>query len=243
MTLPIVSFMPDNSGPSTAMAATFPHDNSAAPATLAARLLRRAGPGKRRRWTPWGCAAVRRRRRDFARRAIVWGLVCAMLLPSIGCRSDKTGCVCPDPWAYSMPTALNLSEPDVQTCPEARAYDTARPHTLRNSDPIDYWPLTLEEAIRIGLNNSRVLRDAGGRVMTSPARPCKAPSIRRFARPTRARERSPPSRSMTRPTTPASIGSTPTGFSTTFSWAAVPIRSSGTALSLQRRQQAHGHGW
>ena len=57
----------------------------------------------------------------------------------------------------------------VETCPEARAYDTARPHTLRNNDPIDYWPLTLEEAIRIGLTNSRVLRDAGGRVLTGPA--------------------------------------------------------------------------
>ncbi len=91
-----------------------------------------------------------------------------MLLPSVGCRSDKTGAVCPDPWNYTMPTALNLSEPDVETCPEARAHDTARPHTLRNNDAIEYWPLTLEDAIRIGLNNSRVLRDAGGRVLTNP---------------------------------------------------------------------------
>jgi len=98
-----------------------------------------------------------------------WLLIAAIALPSFGCKSNQvkeiTGA---DPWAGAAPAALNIVEPDLDTGLEMRALATSAPHTLRRNEPAEYWQMTLEEAILLGLNNSRVLRDAGGRVLQNP---------------------------------------------------------------------------
>ena len=43
------------------------------------------------------------------------------------------------------------------------------PPSIRRPEETEKWPLTLEEATRLALANSEVVRDLGGRVVTSPA--------------------------------------------------------------------------
>jgi hypothetical protein len=45
---------------------------------------------------------------------------------------------------------------------------TAPPITIDDQAPLGEWPLSLQEAVRIGLANSQVLRDLGGLVLQSP---------------------------------------------------------------------------
>lgn len=42
------------------------------------------------------------------------------------------------------------------------------PPTVRNFEQLEPWPLSLQEVTRIALMNSQVIRDIGGRVVTSP---------------------------------------------------------------------------
>ena len=105
----------------------------------------------------------------FVTRTTVWLLIAALVLPSTGCKSNKLSETGPmDPWGGAPPTALKIVEPDLDAGLEMRALATSAPHTLRRNEPTEYWQMTLEEAIRLGLNNSRVLRDAGGRVLQNP---------------------------------------------------------------------------
>jgi outer membrane protein TolC len=46
---------------------------------------------------------------------------------------------------------------------------TQAPPSVRRPEETEKWPLTLEEATRLALAHSKVLRDLGGRVLTSPA--------------------------------------------------------------------------
>ncbi|MCA9175610.1 MAG: TolC family protein [Planctomycetales bacterium] len=43
------------------------------------------------------------------------------------------------------------------------------PWTLRSDAPPEYWDLSLEEAVRLALHHSQVVRDLGGRVVEAPA--------------------------------------------------------------------------
>ena len=46
------------------------------------------------------------------------------------------------------------------------------PRTIRSNDPseLDYWDMTLDEAINYALSHSRVMRDLGGTILTAPER-------------------------------------------------------------------------
>ncbi len=91
------------------------------------------------------------------------------ILPASGCRTNKQPETCLDPWVKHVPAqALDLPNPYSCDPVDGRAMETARPHSLRNSDAVEYWPLALEDAIRMGLESSRVLRDSGGRVLGNP---------------------------------------------------------------------------
>lgn len=70
-----------------------------------------------------------------------------------------------------LPYAQQIEYPD--TCPEdlgsVDVSQTAAPPSVRRPEETEKWPLTLEEGTRIALANSQVIRDLGGRVVTSPA--------------------------------------------------------------------------
>ena len=51
---------------------------------------------------------------------------------------------------------------------EPLARDVPAPWTLRSEQPPEYWELPLEEAIRLAMSRSQIVRDLGGRVIESP---------------------------------------------------------------------------
>jgi hypothetical protein len=65
-------------------------------------------------------------------------------------------------------TSLQLEVPAVEREDPFDLAATAAPITIEDDEPISYRDLTLEEVVRIALENSRVLRDLGGLVLKSP---------------------------------------------------------------------------
>ena len=200
------------------MASAVAHDNS--PATLA------RSSGRRLR-TLW-----RRRTAARARPAIVWMLILAML-PAAGCKTAKPPEACNDPWVKSVPhQALDLPNPRSCDPVDGRAIETARPHSLRNSDPVEYWPLTLEEAIRMGLEQQPHPARLGGPGADQSA--IGAKHLRSFD----SRNRPPPGSDRRRiglrrdSSTREPTGSPAINSSTTFSSAAAPTRSPATRPSF-----------
>ena len=65
-----------------------------------------------------------------------------------------------------MATEIDFPDVGLPQCCETLA--TPAPITIDQDAPVEYWPLSLQEAVQIGLANSKVLRDLGGLVLQSP---------------------------------------------------------------------------
>ncbi|HUS40828.1 MAG TPA: transporter, partial [Pirellulales bacterium] len=66
--------------------------------------------------------------------------------------------------SHFVDRAGEISYPDVEVEGLPEANFTAQPLTLANADFENFWELTLNEAVKIALSNSKVLRNLGGRV-------------------------------------------------------------------------------
>lgn len=66
--------------------------------------------------------------------------------------------------------ATDLESPDVDVPSLAEVEGSLPPLTLRNLDAQEIWDLTLEDAVRITLANSNVMRSIGGQVLPTPSR-------------------------------------------------------------------------
>jgi outer membrane protein TolC len=100
----------------------------------------------------------------------------SVLLATTGCRgslgdgccfkreTDSTADVSP---AY-FAAALEVEYPDVERCEHMTPLVDYAPLTLETDPPEAFWDMTLEEVIALGLQNSQILRDLGGRVISSP---------------------------------------------------------------------------
>ncbi len=64
--------------------------------------------------------------------------------------------------------AAKIEYPDVERRGITGNLDSLPPRKLSDGIPTQYWVITLEECIRLGLENSDVLRDLGGRVLDFP---------------------------------------------------------------------------
>jgi outer membrane protein TolC len=64
--------------------------------------------------------------------------------------------------------ATKIDEPEVCVDGRPELLGAPPPNSVRRCEPAQSWPLTLAEAIQLTLANSRVIRDAGGRVVSSP---------------------------------------------------------------------------
>lgn len=64
--------------------------------------------------------------------------------------------------------ATEIEYPDAHHPQLHDAVDTLAPRTIREPGEEEYWDLSLEEAIQVGLANSKVFRDLGGRVISVP---------------------------------------------------------------------------
>ena len=62
----------------------------------------------------------------------------------------------------------NIEYPDVDRCDQSLTLGSGPPRRMSEGVPTEFWDLSLDEAIRTALQNSRILRDLGGRVLTSP---------------------------------------------------------------------------
>jgi outer membrane protein TolC len=67
---------------------------------------------------------------------------------------------------YFQEVATSVEFPDATLIQEPAVHGAISPHTLTSPDEMQFWDLTLDEAIRIALDNSQVMRDIGGRVVS-----------------------------------------------------------------------------
>ena len=84
-----------------------------------------------------------------------------------GCRSSEK---LSEPVSSLSPVVQEIEYPDVERG-AASLFDVEaiqEPPSARRPQDSEKWPLTLDEAIRIALKNSQVVRDSGGRVVSAP---------------------------------------------------------------------------
>jgi outer membrane protein TolC len=70
--------------------------------------------------------------------------------------------------SHYVGVATDIEYPDVETCSLAEVDGALPPLTLENAEVNEMWDLSLEEAVRITLTNSRVMRELRGTVQTAP---------------------------------------------------------------------------
>ncbi len=70
--------------------------------------------------------------------------------------------------SYYQNFVTQIEYPDVRTNPQPQATQTIDPLMLENPSDLPTFDLTLQDAIRIALENSDVLRNIGGTVVTAP---------------------------------------------------------------------------
>jgi len=100
-----------------------------------------------------------------SKRILVWAL--AAWLPLSGCGMPILKPGFHDEMAYFEGVATDIEYPDVASETEHR-HTATEPLTVDSDVPGEYWDLSLEEAIRMALTNSQVLRDLGGAVLRAP---------------------------------------------------------------------------
>ena len=103
-------------------------------------------------------------------RASISLLLCALTLLS-GCKPTQPFFFAEDgnilgkgDLSHYLNVATDLEYPDVDSLPLDEVSGAQAPLTLTNSENFDVWDLTLEEATRIMLTNSKVMRQLGGRI-------------------------------------------------------------------------------
>jgi outer membrane protein TolC len=65
--------------------------------------------------------------------------------------------------------ATQIDYPDASRCVTPCAdWGAVPPATLSQTDSFEYWDLSLQETVRLALDNSRVIRDLGGTVLRTP---------------------------------------------------------------------------
>lgn len=107
-----------------------------------------------------------------SRNRLRWAMICAVNFVVFALAAG--GCVTRTKIAFVgtatdlTVTQLKVEYPDVAAPFGDETVPVLPPRTLRNLQTLEYWDLTLEEAVRTALENSRVLRDLGGAVVRAP---------------------------------------------------------------------------
>ncbi len=105
-----------------------------------------------------------RRRSPLLSILIVWALIF-----QIGCQPQMPFYLHEDgDLSHYIDTATEIDYPDLEEPSLAEAEEALRPLSLQNSKPEEVWDLPLEEAVRITLENSKVMRSIGGQIQGPP---------------------------------------------------------------------------
>ena len=108
------------------------------------------------------------------RKLLILLVASTMVLPSGGCFLMKD----PRPFHANVPegayekVASEIEYPAESPCTEMNADESLaspQPWTINTEGTPEYWDMSLEEAIHLTLENSKVLRDLGGAVVRAPA--------------------------------------------------------------------------
>jgi len=94
-------------------------------------------------------------------------LTAAIMSSGCGFERRSTELECPEQPTYHSPST-RVDYPDVVTPLDGGLLGTQRPLTVLDENEIEFEHLTLQEAVRTALQNSRVLRDLGGLILRSP---------------------------------------------------------------------------
>ncbi len=121
-----------------------------------------AKPGLRLHAVRSGSNSMNRQSRKF------WSLmlIASMLTPGCApqqpfyCREDGD-------LSHYLGVATQIEYPDVDESPTCEVANTLPPLTLKNLDNYEIWDLTLNEAVQITLCRSQVMRQLGGRVVST----------------------------------------------------------------------------
>src|SRR4051812_8661192 len=92
----------------------------------------------------------------------------AVPMPLVGCRQQRPPLTAPYDNSAMGVALTRVEYPDIEVPSRDSIFPIEPPRTLRNLTDVKYWDLSLEEAIRLALLNSNVLRDLGGAVTRSP---------------------------------------------------------------------------
>ncbi|QDU28469.1 Outer membrane efflux protein [Anatilimnocola aggregata] len=86
-----------------------------------------------------------------------------------GCATSKTSqTALHEPAAVRAIALTKIEYPDAVAPIREDTLTSIPPRTIREMGSLTYWDLTLEDAVRLALENSKVLRDLGGTVVRSP---------------------------------------------------------------------------
>lgn len=99
----------------------------------------------------------------------IWSMLLSALIVATGCGPSRPFYFFEDgDLSHYVGVATDIEYPDVETCSLAEVDGALPPLTLENAEVKEMWDLTLEEAVRITLTNSRVMRELRGTVQTAP---------------------------------------------------------------------------
>ncbi|MDX1943935.1 MAG: TolC family protein [Pirellulaceae bacterium] len=102
------------------------------------------------------------------RLACSWLALSLALAAVSGCARRANHATLPPGTPLPHLESIQVEYPDVEAPSRDDIFTLETPPTLRDMSQVEYWDLSLEEAVRIGLATSRVLRDLGGTVVRAP---------------------------------------------------------------------------
>jgi len=106
-----------------------------------------------------------------------WAVLFAALIVAGGCQPSRPFYFGEDgDLSHYKGVATDLEYPDVEADTLAEVEGALAPLTLSNSEAREIWEVKLEEAVQIGLKNSKIMRTLGGQVVRAPNQLISAPT-------------------------------------------------------------------
>ena len=100
----------------------------------------------------------------MTRRSPLFKITALLLLAlSVGCQPQQPFYLFEDgDLSHYKGMATEIEVPDAGVKPLEEVIRSSAPLTLGTSEKIEYWDISLEEAIKIAMNNSKIIRSLGG---------------------------------------------------------------------------------
>ncbi len=106
---------------------------------------------------------------DLSRRLIGLAILLALGMLATGCSPQQPFYFFEDgDLSHYVGMATNIEYPDVNTCSLAEVDNPPAPFTISHPNCDNVWDLSLEDAVRIALENGKVMRSLGARLFITP---------------------------------------------------------------------------